>query len=145
MHTTLFFFFLVWFEWVFAFCPGVVNGVVKGGDGVKAPQRGIIKMQVSGGEERGEVWKTCRICKRSYQESSNGPDACHFHKGRWMGAENSKHMGLRSGGKNAMGVSYFWDCCDGTDPNSPGCMKGFHQSYDSPPIPRGALINAGIE
>jgi hypothetical protein len=49
--------------------------------------------------------------------------------GRWIGAENSKHAGTRSGGEDK-GLSLFWDCCDELDPNGPGCAYGFHKSYD---------------
>lgn len=45
-----------------------------------------------------------------------------------LGAENSKHLGKRSG--VYCGVSYFWDCCDCEDPKDKGCTKGRHISYD---------------
>ena len=73
--------------------------------------------------------KLCKVCKATYDPNLNSPRSCCFHKGRWMGAENSKHMGTRSGGKDK-GLSLFWDCCDQIDFNGIGCQLGYHTSYD---------------
>jgi hypothetical protein len=61
--------------------------------------------------------------------TSLGVEVGLFHEGRWMGAENSKHMGTRSGGRDS-GLSLFWDCCDEETPNGPGCRLARHKSYD---------------
>lgn len=72
--------------------------------------------------------KVCKVCKKQYEKSNNSPTACVYHKGKWMGAENSKHMGTRSGGDN-VGLSLFWDCCESEDIKGEGCARGFHKSY----------------
>ncbi|CAM9590903.1 unnamed protein product, partial [Discosporangium mesarthrocarpum] len=69
------------------------------------------------------------VCKSSYSEEENSSSACRFHRGRWMGAERSKHYGTRSGGSLA-GLDLFWDCCGATSPDSPGCITARHVSYD---------------
>lgn len=71
--------------------------------------------------------RLCRVCKQQY--SSAMVDSCRYHSGRWMGAENSKHHGSRSGGGDT-GLSLFWDCCDGDGPDAPGCCIGRHRSYE---------------
>merc|ERR1712070_770918 len=58
--------------------------------------------------------KLCRRCKQLYYEEANTSTSCHYHPGRWMGAEESKHYGTRSGGEKT-GLALFWDCCDGED------------------------------
>jgi hypothetical protein len=55
-----------------------------------------------------------------------------------MGAENSKHFGIKSGaseckslvGNDMGGFSYFWDCCNAENIGDQGCFKGRHISYD---------------
>jgi hypothetical protein len=74
--------------------------------------------------------KVCRRCKLSFDPSKNGPEACSFHRGRWIGAEISKHLGGRSGSAGNTGLSVFWDCCDAEVYDAPGCMTGRHLSYD---------------
>lgn len=73
--------------------------------------------------------KVCKICKASFDPAKNSEKSCRFHSGRWMGAENSKHLGTRSGGKN-VGLSLFWDCCDQEKYDGLGCQFGKHLSYD---------------
>jgi hypothetical protein len=36
-----------------------------------------------------ELFRTCRVCREKFHETSNGPMACRFHAADWMGAENS--------------------------------------------------------
>ncbi len=75
--------------------------------------------------------RVCRVCKQSYEAGSNGPRSCRFHRGRWVGAEVSKHLGSRSGDQRAgTGLAVFWDCCEEESLDGPGCMVGFHRSYD---------------
>ncbi|CAM9548903.1 unnamed protein product [Choristocarpus tenellus] len=73
--------------------------------------------------------RTCRECKSTYLDEENFSTSCRFHKGRWMGAERSKHYGTRSGGR-LLGLESFWDCCGATSADAPGCMTGRHRSYD---------------
>ena len=73
--------------------------------------------------------KVCRVCKKQYNVLESNENYCRYHKGRWLGAENSKHMGTRSGGKH-VGLSLFWDCCDEECESGPGCCLGPHKSYD---------------
>lgn len=75
------------------------------------------------------VFKVCRRCKKLFDPLQLETDLCRYHKGKWMGAENSKHMGTRSGGSNT-GLSLFWDCCDEESETGPGCFTGRHISYD---------------
>lgn len=70
--------------------------------------------------------KICKLCKQSYTASNL--TNCQYHAGRYIGAENSKHYGTKSGLMS--GLSLFWDCCDGERFDSPGCSRGKHQSYD---------------
>ena len=74
-----------------------------------------------------ELPRLCRVCRQQFTVST--VDSCRYHSGRWMGAENSKHHGSRSGGKDT-GLSLFWDCCEGTGPDAPGCCIGRHRSYE---------------
>ena len=71
----------------------------------------------------------CRRCKQRFEIENNTPSSCTYHKGRFIGAENSKHFGTRSGGKD-QGLSIFWDCCDQTTRDGSGCTTGRHLSYD---------------
>lgn len=71
----------------------------------------------------------CRRCKQRFEIDKNTPSSCSYHKGRFIGAENSKHYGTKSGGDD-QGLSIFWDCCDQTTRDGPGCMTGRHMSYD---------------
>ena len=73
--------------------------------------------------------KLCRRCKQYYDEEKNTLTSCRYHSGRWMGAEESKHHGTRSGGEKS-GLALFWDCCDGEDTYAVGCCTGKHISYD---------------
>ena len=73
--------------------------------------------------------KVCRVCKLAYVDVENSRISCKFHRGRWIGAENSKHMGTKSGGFNT-GLSLFWDCCEEESINAVGCTSGHHKSYD---------------
>ena len=73
--------------------------------------------------------RVCRVCKKQYNQLESDETSCRFHKGRWLGAENSKHMGTRSGGTH-VGLSLFWDCCDEECESGPGCCFGRHKSYD---------------
>lgn len=74
--------------------------------------------------------RVCRVCKKQYNQQLESNDtSCRYHKGRWLGAENSKHMGTRSGGRH-IGLSLFWDCCDEECESGPGCCFGPHKSYD---------------
>ena len=74
--------------------------------------------------------KLCRRCKLQFDPASNGPQACTYHRGRWIGAEISKHLGGRSGSEGNTGLSVFWDCCDAETYDARGCMTGRHLSYD---------------
>jgi hypothetical protein len=66
----------------------------------------------------------------SAERRSLGPSLLsRFHPGRWMGAENAKHHGTRSGGVHT-GLSRFYDCCDAEHVDDPGCATGFHTPYD---------------
>jgi len=71
----------------------------------------------------------CKVCKKAFNPLENSQNSCQYHKGRWMGAENSKHMGTRSGGQH-LGLSLFWDCCEEERRDGPGCCRGMHMSYD---------------
>ena len=71
----------------------------------------------------------CRRCKQRFELQWNTDSSCSFHKGRFIGAENSKHYGTKSG-EGDRGLSVFWDCCDQNTRDGPGCMKGKHLSYD---------------
>lgn len=73
--------------------------------------------------------KVCRICKQEYNPLNNTFNSCIFHKGRYLGAENSKHYGTKSGGKN-LGISFFWDCCDEESYDGGGCCRSKHKSYN---------------
>ena len=59
-----------------------------------------------------QLKRTCKVCKSSFAPEENFDTSCRFHRGRWIGAENSKHLGKRSGSKENIGISFFWDCCD---------------------------------
>ena len=74
-----------------------------------------------------ELPRLCRVCRQPFTAAT--VDSCRFHSGRWMGAENSKHHGSRSGGRDT-GLSLFWDCCEGAGPDAPGCCTGRHRSYE---------------
>ena len=76
-----------------------------------------------------KLQKVCRVCKLAYVDGENSRISCNFHRGRWIGAENSKHMGTKSGGLN-IGLSLFWDCCGEEIINAVGCTSGQHKSYD---------------
>ena len=71
---------------------------------------------------------TCRVCKEKFNEG-NRKNSCRYHRGRFIGAEMSKHLGSRSGGLNK-GLVTFWDCCDGENESAIGCFLGDHISYD---------------
>ena len=73
--------------------------------------------------------RVCRVCKKQYNILESNDTSCRYHKGRWLGAENSKHMGTRSGGTH-VGLSLFWDCCEEECESGPGCCFGPHKSYD---------------
>ncbi len=79
-------------------------------------------------EEQIPVTYICRICKNRFNEE-NRKSNCRYHRGRFIGAEMSKHLGSRSGGSNK-GLVTFWDCCDGEEESSAGCVFGDHISYD---------------
>jgi hypothetical protein len=83
--------------------------------------------------------KLCRVCKQRY--SIDVINNCRYHSGRWMGAENSKHYGTRSGGKDT-GLSLFWDCCDAETPDAVGCCTGKHIGYDEDE-PKGFMLKRG--
>ena len=84
------------------------------------------------------ILKTCRRCKLPFADADNTKTSCKYHKGRWLGAENSKHLGGQSG--VVTGLSFFWDCCDQEHIDGIGCMKGLHISYDDD-IPRSFMLN----
>ena len=67
----------------------------------------------------------CRRCRKTFEVDKNTPKSCNYHKGRFLGAENSKHTGTKM-----QGMSYFWDCCDLEIFEGKGCMTGLHVSYD---------------
>lgn len=71
----------------------------------------------------------CRRCKQAFNPLENTAVSCRYHRGRWIGAELSKHLGTRSGGPD-QGLALFWDCCDEESFDGPGCMRGKHISYD---------------
>lgn len=52
-----------------------------------------------------------------------------YHPGDWLGAENSKFVGTRSGGPNT-GLSLFYDCCGADRYDAPGCAFTRHKTYD---------------
>lgn len=87
-----------------------------------------------------ELRRLCRVCKLQFTEANR--NYCRFHSGRWMGAENSKHYGSRSGGKDT-GLSLFWDCCDAEDEKSPGCCVGYHMAYGEE-LNNSSLLNRKI-
>ena len=72
----------------------------------------------------------CKRCFKSFNPYENSITSCNFHRGRFIGAENSKHMGTKSGGSNT-GLSTFWDCCNLESFDGEGCMRGKHISYDN--------------
>ena len=76
-----------------------------------------------------KLTKTCKNCRSTYISTDNNILSCRVHKGRFIGAEASKHSGTRSGGDNK-GLLVFWDCCDAYDPLAPGCCSYYHVSYD---------------
>lgn len=75
------------------------------------------------------IRKVCKVCKQNFLENQNSQTSCKFHAGRWMGAENSKHLGTKSGGANT-GLSLFWDCCQEESSSGQGCVSGRHKTYD---------------
>ena len=83
--------------------------------------------------------KVCRVCKLSYTDVENTSVSCKFHRGRWSGAENSKHMGTKSGGPNT-GLTVFWDCCGEEKATGLGCITGKHKSYDDDESPNSFLL-----
>lgn len=80
---------------------------------------------VPNSDKLSEILSTSEILAASLREMNT----CRYHKGRWIGAEMSKHYGVQSGG-NMTGLALFWDCCDAEDIGSPGCVLGVHKSYD---------------
>lgn len=88
-----------------------------------------LNMRPVGAQDGSSSPSLCRICKKQFDPLDNGPASCNYHKGRFSGAENSKHMGTKSGGKFT-GLSTFWDCCDLETYEGKGCMFGKHISYD---------------
>ena len=94
--------------------------------------------------------KLCKTCKKRFDPTDNNSvNSCIYHVGRWMGAENSKHFGIKSGAVECkslsdditLGYSYFWDCCKAEDVNDPGCRKGRHISYDDVSIEFDKFVN----
>ena len=85
-----------------------------------------------------DILKTCRRCKLPFTDADNTRTSCKYHKGRWLGAENSKHLGGQSG--IVTGLSFFWDCCDQEHIDGIGCMNGVHISYDDD-IPKSFMLN----
>ena len=82
---------------------------------------------------------TCRLCKASYTAETNGPTACRHHPGTLRGESARKgDWEGRSGAEQGQSgdLVYSWTCC-GAPADAPGCVIGFHQSYDdvSPPPP----------
>ena len=75
------------------------------------------------------IKKTCKNCKVLYDVNTNNIASCKIHKGRFIGAEASKHAGTKSGEINK-GLLVFWDCCDALEPAAIGCHSYFHVSYD---------------
>ena len=71
----------------------------------------------------------CKNCKQYYYKNQNTNRSCKVHKGKFIGAELSKHVGTRSGGLDK-GLALFWDCCNATDPLALGCHTYYHISYD---------------
>jgi hypothetical protein len=86
------------------------------------------------------IKKTCKYCKSSYDINTNTITSCKIHKGKYIGAEASKHSGTRSGG-NEKGLLIFWDCCDQLSPNAIGCHSYYHISYDDDDNNKSYLIN----
>ena len=77
-----------------------------------------------------ESTSTCRVCRQSFLPSENSHEACSFHPGRCIGAENAKHFGTHTGpGGVKPGLTVFWDCCS-APADSPGCCRQRHLTYD---------------
>jgi murein DD-endopeptidase MepM/ murein hydrolase activator NlpD len=83
----------------------------------------------SGPSDRAEPPRTCRVCQQGFRPRDNHAAACHFHPGPWLGVENAKLHGTRSGGEHT-GVSHFWDCCGAEEQSCSGCCRARHQTYD---------------
>lgn len=75
---------------------------------------------------------TCRLCKATYSSEDNGPTACRSHPGSLRGesARKGDWEGTRGASSGDSGdLVYTWSCC-GAPAEDPGCLIGFHTSYD---------------
>lgn len=78
-------------------------------------------------------------------QSENDDNACAYHPGIWMGAENAKHFGTHTGpGGVKSGLTKFWDCCSAKEIDAPGCCRRRHLTYDED-VPRQSLFSGTIE
>lgn len=80
--------------------------------------------------------RVCRVCKQTFAVADNHRSACRFHTAVWTGAERSKfygrapELGVHDPDFRPRGVEYFYDCCDASTLDAPGCTFDFHRSYD---------------
>ena len=88
---------------------------------------------------------TCRICRGSYDSLSNEACSCVYHPGSLRGEsprksdweeENYDDDGKRRTTKAKESIDnsqlvYTYNCCGGI-PDSEGCTKGKHKSFDDP-------------
>ena len=74
------------------------------------------------------ITRVCRSCKLAFNPLDPS-DRCRFHRGRFIGAERSKHYGTGPS-PEMRGLSIFWDCCEAETADAPGCSFGKHISYD---------------
>mmetsp|Transcript_14456 Transcript_14456/g.38676 ORF Transcript_14456/g.38676 Transcript_14456/m.38676 type:complete len:167 (+) Transcript_14456:938-1438(+) len=74
------------------------------------------------------VKRTCRRCLRSFLDPTERA-SCFYHSGDFLGAENSKFLGFKSGSRQS-GTTYFYDCCGATDASAAGCTRGAHITFD---------------
>ena len=79
------------------------------------------------------VFRTCRLCKCSYNPLENGPRACLSHPGSLRGESSRKGDwdGAVGPGNGQDGgeLVFTWSCC-GAQADDAGCVIGPHASYD---------------
>jgi hypothetical protein len=87
---------------------------------------------------------TCRICRGSYDPLFNEAFSCVYHPGSlrgesprksdWEDEHYDQDGKLKTKAKESIDNSqlvYTYTCCGGT-PDSEGCTKGKHKSFDDP-------------
>eukprot|EP00186_Timspurckia_oligopyrenoides_P001594 CAMPEP_0182449406 /NCGR_PEP_ID=MMETSP1172-20130603/34143_1 /TAXON_ID=708627 /ORGANISM="Timspurckia oligopyrenoides, Strain CCMP3278" /LENGTH=107 /DNA_ID=CAMNT_0024646677 /DNA_START=241 /DNA_END=564 /DNA_ORIENTATION=+ len=79
-------------------------------------------------EHKKNVLRVCKRCRLQFLDPIQRHE-CNYHPGDYLGAENSKFLGVQSGSMNS-GTSYFFDCCGNPNPYSIGCTLGSHSTFD---------------